>query len=80
MLDLPIDSTVLSLVVGSVVEEEGWGGGRLYFESKHLRNYNVEYVKCYMIRSLQYAHRVKNRLSSFISAFISSFLHRALTN
>ena len=49
MLDLPIDSTVLSLVVGSVVEEEGWGEGRLYFESKHLISYNVEYVKCYMI-------------------------------
>ena len=42
-------STLLFLVVGSVVEEEGWGGGRLYFESKHLISYNVEYVKCYMI-------------------------------
>ena len=37
-------STLLSLVVGSVVEEEGWGGGRLYFESKHLISYNVKYL------------------------------------
>lgn len=35
-------STLLSLVVGGVVEEEGWGGGRLYFESKHLISYNVK--------------------------------------